>query len=146
MIIIPSSGNIAKSSLWGVTEIWALGFSMWAQQFVSQRGKLQKSDRHRNWIEVEIAFYHFGWEGWRIVTAWMTARLTWSSSVYPDAPGYHTPKQITASISLNRQMYLEMRLWVTQKGERLFWKALTSLGFLFKSVLLQWLQKFYSVQ
>jgi len=110
---------------------------MWAQQYVSRRSKFQKLDRHRNWIEVQTVFDHFGWKGWRIVTPWMTARLTWSSLVYAGAPGYHTPKQITAFISINRPMLcLEMRLWVTQEGERLFGKSrdlgfqLSGLGFM----------------
>jgi len=36
------------------------------------------------------------------------------------------PKQITAFISLNRQMYLEMRLWVTKKDEGVFRKKFTA--------------------
>jgi len=54
--------------------------------------KFQKSDRHSNRIEVENAFYHFEWKGWRNATPWMTAWLTWLSAVYTGALGYHTPK------------------------------------------------------
>ena len=36
------------------------------------------------------------------------------------------PKKITAVVSLNRQIYLEMCLWVTQKDERVFRKKVTA--------------------
>jgi len=47
----------------------------------------------------------------------MVAWLTWPSAVHTGAQGYHTPKQITAFISLNRPIFIKMQLWVTQKGE-----------------------------
>ena len=34
----------------------------------ARSSKFQKSDRHSNWIEVETAFYYFGWKGWRNAT------------------------------------------------------------------------------
>jgi len=60
---------------------------------VSRGSKFEKSDRHRNWIEVETAFYHFGWKGWRNSTPWMTAWLTWLSAVYTGASGHRTRRR-----------------------------------------------------
>jgi len=100
--------------------------------------KVQKSDRHSNWIEVATAFYHFGWKGWRNATPWMTPRLTWPTAVHTGAPGYHTPKQITAFISFNRPIYIKMWLWVTQKGERVFGRSYSLFYCLFWEALILW--------
>jgi len=53
-------------------------------------------------MEVEKAFYHFEWKGWRNATPWMTAWLTLLSAVYTGASGYHTPKA-NNSLCLSKQ-------------------------------------------
>ena len=84
--------------------------------------KFEKSDRHRNWIEVETAFYHFGWKRWRnaILRGW---RHGWPS--HPRCMRVRQliihREQISAFIFLNRPTHLKCHCESLRQVKR--WKG-----------------------
>jgi len=129
MIISPSSGNTPKIHCWRCLKH---GHRAWGlRNVITEQGPMQDrpSFKKQTGTAIELKKRQLptnldGKDGGMLFGGW---RHGWPGypQCIPVCQVIIPPKKTTAVVSLNRPMYLEMHLWLTQKDERVIRKKVT---------------------